>query len=255
MSITVIQETDPLAGFAGESFALPIFQGGTLITILLFMFMQNWVLGVASLALVPVQLFIIPYLQRQINQLRKQRIQRVRALSSRVVETVDAIDEVRIQGTQRYTLAEFSYRFGDLYKIRLAIFKKKFFMKFLNNLLGHMTPFLFYAVGGYLVLEGSLTIGALIAAIAAHKDFLSPWKELLNYYQTYQDNVIKYQNIIEQFFPQESDRRIIPVQSEPTKLLRTIDTNKDDIFRQPLCLRDVSQYNEAGETLLAKYQL
>ncbi|CAA6811611.1 MAG: Unknown protein, partial [uncultured Thiotrichaceae bacterium] len=153
VSITIVQETDPLAGFAGDSFALPIFQGGTLLTILLFMFMQDWILGIASLALVPIQIFIIPRLQRQINFLRKERIQRVRVLSSRIVETVDAIEEVHIQGTRRYTLAEFSYRFGELYKIRLAIFKKKFFLKFLNNLLGHMTPFLFYAVGGYLIIE------------------------------------------------------------------------------------------------------
>lgn len=156
---TVVQETDPLGGFAGDAFAHPLFQGGTLLTILLFMFMQDWVLGVASIALVPVQLYIIPYLQRQINVLRKQRVKRVRALSSRIGETVQAVHEIRIQGTRRYTLAEFSYRFGELYYIRLALFKKKFFMKFLNNTLNQLTPFMFYAIGGYLVLEGRLTVG------------------------------------------------------------------------------------------------
>lgn len=260
VSITIVQETDPLAGFASESFAQPVFQGGTLLTILLFMFMQDWVLGVASLALVPIQIFIIPRLQRQINQLRKQRIQRVRVLSSRIVETVDAIEEVHIQGTRRYTLAEFSYRFGELYKIRLAIFKKKFFMKFLNNLLGHMTPFLFYAVGGYLIMEDRLTIGALVAAIAAHKDFLNPWKELLNYYQSYQDNVVKYQNIIEQFYSYESGGRSNGGVSELVKQA-TDNTNNTDIsgsdkiFSQPLHLKGVSLYSESGETLMQNINL
>lgn len=265
VSITIVQETDPLAGFAGESFAQPVFQGGTLLTVLLFMFMQDWVLGVASLALVPVQIFIIPRLQRQINQLRKQRIQRVRVLSSRVVETVDAIEEVHIQGTRRYTLAEFSYRFGELYKIRLEIFKKKFFMKFLNNLLGHMTPFLFYAVGGYLILEGRLTIGALVAAIAAHKDFLNPWKELLNYYQSYQDNVVKYQNIIEQFYPYESDSQNNGVVSASEQVTDGTDSRNisdgsdisgsDQLFSQPLKLKGVSLYSESGETLMQNIDL
>lgn len=236
---TVVQETDPLAGFAGESYALPLFQGGTLLTILVFMFAQNWVLGIASVALVPIQLLIIPRLQKQINTLRKQRVARARKLSSRLGETVGAADEIRIQGTRRYTLAEFSYRFGELYEIRLNLFKKKFFMKFLNNTLAQLTPFMFYAIGGFLVLEGQLTIGALVAAIAAHKDFLSPWKELLNYYQSYQDNKIRYEQIIRQFNPRDMQQL-----HSSTKPLH------DEEFYTPLKLANISSRNELGDHVL-----
>jgi len=241
---TVVQETDPLGGFSGEAFALPLFQGGTLLTILLFMFMQDWVLGVASIALVPIQLLIIPYLQRQINVLRKQRVKRVRVLSSRIGETVQAANEIRIQGTRRYTLAEFSYRFGELYYIRLALFKKKFFMKFLNNTLNQLTPFMFYAIGGYLVLEGRLTVGALVAAIAAHKDFLSPWRELLNFYQTWQDNVVRYQQVLEQFSPYNMES--LPESAEPVN---------EAFFRQTLTMQQVNIRNENNEPLLSQLNL
>jgi ABC-type multidrug transport system fused ATPase/permease subunit len=53
---TVTAETEPLAGYIGEAVALPLFQGGTMITILIFMFMQNWVLGLSAIALIPLQI-------------------------------------------------------------------------------------------------------------------------------------------------------------------------------------------------------
>ena len=38
----VNQETEPLGGFIGEAFSLPLYQGGMLLTILVFMFVQDW---------------------------------------------------------------------------------------------------------------------------------------------------------------------------------------------------------------------
>lgn len=201
MISTVTAETEPLAGYIGESIALPLFQGGTMITILVFMFAQDWVFGLVSVALIPVQGYLIPKLQKQVNALKKERVRRVRKLSERIGETVAGAEEIRLQGTEAFTLAEFSRRFGDLFWVRLEIFRKKFFMKFLNNTIGQITPFLFYLFGGYLVLKGDLTIGALVAALGAYKDLTSPWKELLNHYQNHEDAKIKYGQIVELFNP------------------------------------------------------
>ena len=46
-----------------------------------------------------------------------------------------------------------------------------------------------------------LTLGALVAVLAAYKDLSSPWKELLTYYQQKEDVRIKYEQVIEQFDP------------------------------------------------------
>ena len=198
---TITAETEPLAGYISESVALPLFQGGTMLTILVFMFVQDWVFGVASIALIPVQGYIIPKLQNQVNILKKERVLRVRKLSDRVGETISGAQEIKLQGTQRYALAEFSHWLGGLFYVRLQIFRKKFFMKFLNNTIGQVTPFMFYLFGGYLVIKGDLTIGALVAALAAYKDLTSPWKELLNHYQNHADAIIRYGQILEQFSP------------------------------------------------------
>ena len=47
-------------------------------------------------------------------------------------------------------------------------------IKALNNVLDKAAPFLFYLFGGILVIEGNITIGALVAVIGAHKDMSTP---------------------------------------------------------------------------------
>ncbi|MBV6633103.1 MAG: cyclic nucleotide-binding domain-containing protein [Alphaproteobacteria bacterium] len=199
----VASETEPLAGYIGDAIALPAFQGGTMLTILIFMFVQDPVLGLAATAMIPIQAAVIPRLQRQVNQLGKQRVLKVRRLSEEIGESVSGIRDIRINGTARYTLSGFSQRLGEIFGIRMSIYHKKFFMKGLNNFLGQMTPLSFYAIGGYQVIQGDLTIGALVAAVAAYKDLAAPWKELLNYYQRMADSNIKYDQLHEQFVPDE----------------------------------------------------
>src|SRR5262249_45262376 len=84
------------------------------------------------------------------------------------------------------------------------IFQRKFFVKFLNNFLNQLTPFFFFSIGGYLVIRGGpdgLSVGALAAVLLAYKDLASPFKELLDFYQSFQDSQIKYEQIVEQFQP------------------------------------------------------
>ena len=97
----VTTETEPLGGFIGESMSLPAFQGGTLLTILAFMFVQDWALGLAAIALYPIQMYAIPKLQRKINLLAKERVVRVRNLSERVSELVSGIHEVHANDTSQ----------------------------------------------------------------------------------------------------------------------------------------------------------
>jgi ABC-type multidrug transport system fused ATPase/permease subunit len=189
----ITAETEPLGGFIGDSIALPAFQGGTLLTILIFMFIQDPVLGAAAIFLYPVQAYLIPKLQRRVNQLRKERIVKVRKLSERIGEVVQGIREVHAHDTSQYELADFSERGGEIYGLRYRTYKLKFLIKFINNFLAQITPFFFYSIGGYLVIRGDLSFGALVAVLAAYKDLSDPWKELLNYYQTKEDSRVKYE--------------------------------------------------------------
>ena len=197
----ITAETEPLGGYIGDSVALPAFQGGTLLTLLAFMFIQDPALGLAAVALYPVQLYLIPKLQKKVNALKAERTRRVRKLSERIGEVVGGIKEVHTHDTSQYELAEFSSRVGEIFHIRYRIYLNKFFIKFINNFIAQVTPFFFFSIGGWLVIRGDISFGALVAVLAAYKDLSSPWKELLNFYQIKEDARIKYELLYDSFQP------------------------------------------------------
>ena len=197
----VTAESEPMGGLMGDAISQPVLQAGQMITILSFLFLQSVWFGLAAIALIPLQAWLIPMLQRQINLLNKKRIKQVRALAGEIGESAAGAATLRINGGWRYRMAMITSRLGRLYDIRFEIYQKKFFMKFLNNFIGHLTPFFFYAVGGYLVLQGTVSLGALVAALGAYKDLSSPWKELLTYYNQTQDMSLRWEVIMERFAP------------------------------------------------------
>jgi len=215
----VTLETEPLGGFVAEMASIPALQGGLLLSALGFIMAQDWKMGLAAIALFPIQIYLIPKLQRRVNLLGKDRIQAVRRLSERVGEVVGATQDVHANDMSHRVLADFSSRLGAIYWIRLEIYKKKFFIKFLNNFLAQLTPFFFFAIGGYMVIQGDLSSGALVAALVAYKDLSPPVKELLAFYQRTEDARIKYEQLLQQFQPDGMmDDRL--VKEEPAEMPR-----------------------------------
>lgn len=183
----LIQEIEPLGGFAGDIVVTPLFQGGTFLTILLFMFAQDPILGISAIALLPIQLMVIPRLQKKINVLSRDRVKQVRELGASLGK-----DE---PGGDKTHLSRIHNSFRILQIIRISIYRRKFLMKGISNFLNHLSPFFFYTIGGYLVIEDSLSFGALVAVLGAHKDFASPLKELFRYYQSMEDVKIRYDEV------------------------------------------------------------
>jgi len=201
MATMVKDEVEPLGGFIGDAFVTPVFLGGQAITAMAFILLQSVWLGLVAAAIVLVQAFLIPKLRKRILELGRRRQLTARRLAGRVGEVIDGAVEVHANDTSNYERADFSSRLGKIFSIRYEIFQRKFFVKFLNNLLAQFTPFVFYSLGGVLAIQGRLDIGALVAVIAAYKDLPSPIKELIDWDQQRNDVQIKYDQVIEQFQP------------------------------------------------------
>ncbi|WP_415919853.1 ABC transporter transmembrane domain-containing protein [Tateyamaria sp. SN6-1] len=197
----VTAESEPMGGLMGDAVAQPVLQAGQMLTILGFLFFQSVAFGLAAIALIPLQAWLIPKLQRQINLLNKKRVVQVRALAAEIGEASAGAGTLRKNGGWRFRMAMVGDRLGRLFAIRFEIYQKKFFMKFLNNFITQLTPFFFFSIGGYLVIRGDVTLGALVAALAAYKDLSSPWKELLAYYNQSADMSLRWETITERFAP------------------------------------------------------
>lgn len=205
-------EVEPIGGFVGDAFIQPVFLGSQALTALFFILIQNVWLGLIALAVVAVQATVIPYLRREQIRLGRERQVASRHLAGRIGEVVEAAPAVHVHGTAAFDKAEIGRRLGQLFDIRVALFKRKFAVKYLNNLLAQVTPFFFYAVGGYFALKGTLDLGQLVAVIAAYRELPPPVKELIDWDQQRIDVAVKYQQVISQFnagklLPEPADER------------------------------------------------
>ncbi len=124
-------------------------------------------LGIAATALLPLQIFVIPRFQKKINALSRTRLKEVRVLGEKIGN---------ISNDNQPGARDIYGSYKRLHDLRLSIHKNKFVMKSLNNFISQMTPFFFYTIGGYLVIKGDLTLGALIAVLTAYKDMGAPLK-------------------------------------------------------------------------------
>lgn len=195
-------EVEPLGGFAGEAFVSPAMLGGQIVVSLGFILAQNLWLGSVALFTALLQLAIIPRMRRRLIRLGRERQLSARALAGRVGEMVDGISTIHAHDTSNYERADMARRLGQIFAIRYDLYQWKFMVKFINNFLAQITPFLFYSIGGYLTLKGRLDVGQLVAVINAYKDLPGPLKDLIDWDQGRQDVEVKFEQVVEQF---ESD--------------------------------------------------
>ena len=162
----VTGEVEALGGYFGDALVTPMFQAGLLLTALGFIFAQDLIMGLAAIALYPFQAYVIPKLQRR-------SICWASTASARCAPVAaDRRGDRRDRGRPRQLCrpdptGELGQHLDRIFRIRYDIYRKKFFIKFLNNFIAQLTPFFFLSIGGYLVLRGSLTLGSLVAVLAA----------------------------------------------------------------------------------------
>ena len=119
------------------------------------------------------QLFFIPILQGAINRRTAERIKTVRSLA---VEIVGA-------GTGHADHRERTYRgwVGDVYRLNMQIYRRKFGMNFLMNLMHQLGVIGVLAVGGWLLLQGKTEVGTIVAFISGLARTNDPWNDLVDF--------------------------------------------------------------------------
>lgn len=235
----VKDEIEPLGGFSGDAIVWPVFLAGQAMTALTFIVVQSFWLGVVCAVVVFGQAIIIPRLRKPILQLGKLRQLQARELAGRVGEIVDGGADIRVHGTSNWERADVVRRLGRIFDIRFELYQRKYFVKSLNNFIAQLTPFIFYAAGGYLVITGQLDVGQLVAVIVAYKDLPGPIKELIDWDLQRQDVEIKYNQVMDQFQP---DGMIAPELQAPVAERRAL--------TEPIEIKNVTAIDDAGFTLL-----
>ena len=167
ISSMITAEVEPMGNFISDSYSMPMVQGGTMLTILFFMFVEDPILALVAVSMVPVQAWLIPKLQVKVNLLGRERVLKARKLAGWVGESVLGVRDIHTNDASKYMQATLSAKLGHIFNIRYQLYQKKFFMKALNVFLSQLTPLFFYSIGGILTINGDLSLGALVAVLAA----------------------------------------------------------------------------------------
>ena len=140
---------------------------------------------------------------------------------------------ILLRALQRHNLVMQIYRYGT---------------KVVNNLFQNIGPFLLFLVGGYLVIQGKFSLGALVAFLSAYERVAEPWREMMDFYQLYQDSKTRYEQIMS-YFDLEPEHPLKPKERKPFKLEGAIEL-RDVSYTVPgniKLLDDINLSIKAGE--------
>ncbi len=206
----LVNELTLPGNFIGMAVAVP---GSNIFTLLGFagyLFWLNPLLAGVSLSIYPIVTLLLPLLQKKVNRANKQRVDISRDLSSNIAESISGIHEIQAQGASAIEKIKFNRIVDRLRKIRVVWSLYRFGIKTLNNFFTSLGPFLIFVLGGYLTIQGNLELGALVAFLSAQEKLYDPWKELIEFYQVYQDGAVSYYRTME-YFDLEPERAAPPL--------------------------------------------
>jgi ABC-type multidrug transport system fused ATPase/permease subunit len=209
--------------FVGLSIAAPVTNLLTLLAFAGYLFWLNWLLALVSLSIYPIAVFLLPLLQRRVNQANKKRVDASRIFSSRIAETVSGIHEIQGNGAHAIENRKYDRLVDILRKIRIRWGLYRFGIKSLNGFFTSLGPFLVFILGGWLAIKGQLELGALMAFISAQEKLFDPWKEMIEFFQVYQDGSVTYSRTME-YFDAEPEFLLEAEDREPLELEGSIET-------------------------------
>jgi len=247
---SVVSELATSGTFVGMALAVPVTNILTLLAFAGYLIWLNWLLGLVSLAIYPVVMFLLPLVQKRANRANKRRVDTTRTLSSKIAESISGIHEIHGNGSYAIESKKFNRIVDQLYRIRVTWTLYRHAVKVLNNFFNNMSPFLIFVLGGYLAMQGRLELGALVAFLSAQEKLYTPWRELIEFYQVYQDASVTYKRTMEYYdtFPEHA---LVPEGREPYGLDGRIEA-KDLSFATETgiaLLKDINISLKPGEHL------
>ena len=196
-------EVEKLGGFSGSSISGPLLQVGTLISILGYMFWVEPLVASIALVLYSPQFFIVPYFQKRLNRLSRDKAIKVRELGAFIVDNAED-DLISKEAPPTFlTLTE------QILNIRTRFLLGKNLMKAIINLLIALGPFGVIAFGGWLVIQDRIELGVILAFVSGLERPGGPIRQLIAEYSQITEAQMRYRMLLDAFpEPQTSTKTL-----------------------------------------------
>jgi ABC-type multidrug transport system fused ATPase/permease subunit len=217
----LINELTTVSTFIGSAVSVPLINLCTLLAMGGYLFYLNPLLAVLSFVLYPLQVAIIPRLQKRNNIANRYRIKISREISGNIGEVLTGIHEVHGHAAYRLEEDKFSDQSNEMLQANVRMNAYRYGIKFANNLFENMGPFILFLVGGTMTIRGHFDLGALVAFLSAYSSLSEPWRELMDFYQLHEDSRVRYQNVVS-IFARQPDYLLVPVARDVYRLRGSI---------------------------------
>ncbi len=216
----MLGEVEELGTFFGQAFSVPVFNGLMLLGSVGYMVYLNPLMALLALAFFPLQIWVIPKLQRRVSLLARDRVRMVRKVSDRIQESVGNIQEIYANDTVAFESSGFRGHLEKIFGVRLKIYNLKYMVKWINNFLDKLGYTLLLTVGGWVAITrpGSLDVASVVVLLDAYNQLNEPWRELIGYFQDKETARIKYEQVIVSFDP-PGLRPEFPLEEQPPEPL------------------------------------
>lgn len=181
----VLAEAEPVGGFVGTSISEPLLQIGILTAVCGYLVYLQPLMTIIVVTIFLPQSGFVPFMQEAINRRVGKKINIMRNVSEDIVQMGHAIDTNGLQAS----------RIGNVFQINMSIYKIKFTMNFMMNLMTQMGYAGIFAMGGYFVVTGKTEIGTVVAFVSGLSKINDPWGDLVNWYRDLRVTQVKYRLI------------------------------------------------------------
>jgi ABC-type bacteriocin/lantibiotic exporter with double-glycine peptidase domain len=129
------------------------------------------------------QMVFVPLLQLAINRRAEARILTKRGISGTIVES--AFPENHTAGLGGEPIQR-------VFAFNMGIYKLKYSMNLLMNLMHHFAVAVALCVGGWLAVEGSIQVGTVVAIVGGLGKLNDPWGDIVNWAREFSVVSVKY---------------------------------------------------------------
>jgi len=239
---SLINELATISGFVGSAISVPLINVCTLLAMGGYLFYLNPLLAGLSFVLYPLQMFLLPKLQRRNNEANRYRVKISRAISGNIGEVITGVHEVHGHAGYGLENEKFAGQAEALMDANVRMNTYRYGIKFTNNIFENIGPFILFLVGGTMTIRGHFDLGALVAFLSAYVSLNEPWRELMDFYQLLEDSRVRYKNVLASF-DRTPEYPLLPVDREIYR------------FRGEIELQDMTCLAEDGTKLLDRISL
>lgn len=157
-----------------------ILDGALVVTYLIAMLIASRSMAALVLALALVQIGLFLASRRRYQDLMSQGLQVQSASQSYLVQMLAGMETLKVAGAERRAVQHWSNLFADEVNVSIERGRLSALVDSLMGTLRIASPLAILLFGGWLVLEGRLTLGTMLALNALAASFLSPLASLVS---------------------------------------------------------------------------